>query len=117
MEQKINMTISDGDAFYAHQASINFNPTMVFFDFKSITPRVDERDKGHPTLAVKHNVVMVDPYHALLFKDLLTKVIQDYEKQFGKIEVPKAIKHAEKKQKKSAKGMAKRPNETPTYFG
>jgi len=112
---KINLSISDGDAFYAHQASINFNPTMLFFDFKNITPRVDERSQSQATFVLKHNVVMLEPYHALLFKNLLDRVLKDYQKQFGKIEKPAAIKSIEKKKGKKKKADDK--NETPSYFG
>jgi hypothetical protein len=119
MEEKINMNINDGDAFYAHQASINFNPTMVFLDFKNITPRVDERSMSKATIALKHNVIMLDPFHAMLFRNLLDKVIKDYEKEFGKIEKPAALKAIEKKQKKENLKNVKINTKTdiPTYFG
>ena len=75
--EKINLNINDGDAFYAHQASINFNPIMFFLDFKNITPRIDERSASKATIVVKHNLVMIEPYHAMLFRNLLDKVIKD----------------------------------------
>ncbi|MFT4303636.1 MAG: DUF3467 domain-containing protein [Candidatus Woesearchaeota archaeon] len=111
MEQKINLNINDGDAFYAHQASINFNPTMFFLDFKSISPRIDERSRENPTFALKHNLVMIDPYHATMIRDMLVKALKDYEKKFGKIEIPKAIKKIEKEKKTTMK------EEVPNYFG
>jgi len=116
MEEKINLNINDGDAFFAHQASINFNPAMFFMDFKNITPRIDERSQSRATIVLKHNLVMLEPYHALLFRGLLDKVIKDYEKEFGKIQKPQALKEIEKKNKKrkmSAPGKAS----IPTYFG
>jgi hypothetical protein len=115
-QQKINLSISDGEAFYAHQASINFNPSMIFLDFKSITPRVDERSQTQATLVMKHNVVMMEPYHALLFKDLFEKVIKKYESEFGKIEKPNAIKILEKKGK-AKKNSTPEKIETPSYLG
>ena len=119
-EQQINLSISDGDSFYAHQVSVNFNPTMIHLDFKNVTPRVDERGP-HPTLVLKHNVICLDTYHAVMFKKLLDKVVKDYEKQFGKIEKPKAIKVLEKKMKKKASKKEEisqsKPIETPSYFG
>jgi len=121
MDNKINIAINDGDAFYGQQASINFNPTMVFFDFKNVTPRVDERSESKATFVIKHNVVMVEPFHAKLFRDLLDRVLKDYETQFGKIEKPQAIKNLEKKRKKGkSKGKGKKStvkHETPSYFG
>jgi hypothetical protein len=112
---KVNLSVVDGDSFFAHQASINFNPTMLFLDFKNITPRVDERNQTQATFVLKHNVVMLEPYHAVLFKNLFDKVIKDYEKQFGKIEKPEAIKKIEKDAKKAEKINS--IDETPTYLG
>jgi hypothetical protein len=115
-QERINFSINEGDAFYAHQASINFNPNMIFFDFKSVTPRVDERNQTQATIVLKHNVVMLDPYHVLLFKNLLDKVIKDYQKEFGKIQKPNSIKIMEKKGKKIS-SINKEKIETPTYLG
>ena len=126
MEEKINLNINDGDSFFAHQASINFNPTMFFLDFKNITPRMDQRSQqSKATLVLKHNVVMLEPYHTLLLRDLFNKVIKDYEKEFGKIEKPDPIKLIEKKQKKQMKGKkvkksksnSKKETNIPNYFG
>ncbi|MCB9359387.1 DUF3467 domain-containing protein [Candidatus Woesearchaeota archaeon] len=111
MEQKINLSINDGESFYAHQTSINFNPTMVFFDFKNISPRIDERSRESQTFALKHNVIMMDPYQSLLLRNALDKAVKDYEKRFGKIEEPKALKKVDKKKKKQAK------EDIPNYFG
>jgi hypothetical protein len=113
---KINFSISDGDSFFAHQASINFNPTMIFLDFKNITPRIDERSASRATLVLKHNVVMLEPYHALVFRDLLNRVIKDYEKEFGKIEKPESIKNLEKKKGSQSKQKEKE-DATPSYLG
>jgi hypothetical protein len=120
-EQQINLSISDGDSFFAHQASINFNPTTVHLDFKNVTPRVDERGPN-PTLVLKHNLVCLEPYHALMFSQLLNKVIKDYETQFGKIEKPKALKNLEKKMKNKSKKDVLTTNKSksidvPSYFG
>lgn len=112
---KINISISDGDAFFAHQASINFNPTMLFLDFKNITPRIDERSPSRATLVMKHNVIMLEPYHALVFRDLLNRVLKDYEKEFGKIEKPQSIKNLEKK--KGSASKEKENEDAPSYFG
>ena len=32
---RINLSINDGDAFFAHQVSMNFSPNQFFIDFKS----------------------------------------------------------------------------------
>lgn len=112
--QKININIKDGEAFFAHEVSINFNPLQFILDFKCITPRVDPRGE-RPSIAIEHNVIMVDPYHAKRILELLSKVIERYEKEFGKIEKPKALKRIEKEQQKLAK--RKKDIKLPTYLG
>ena len=64
MEKNVNMTITDGEAFFAHELSVNFNPMQFILDFKCVTPRVDPRSKESIVLNMKHNVIMVDPFHA-----------------------------------------------------
>ncbi len=115
-EQKINVSINDGEAFFAHELSINFNPTQFTLDFKNITPRVDMRNPERPSILLKHNVVMVEPWHLKMVHELMGKVIKRYEDEFGKIEKPQSIKEFEKKKKKSD-GTNKSETEAPSYFG
>ncbi|MCK4521521.1 MAG: DUF3467 domain-containing protein [Nanoarchaeota archaeon] len=116
-KQKINMNIGDaGHDFFAHETSINFNPTQFILDFKCITPRVDPRAKESAVINLRHNIVMLDAYHAKRFQELFAKVIDDYEKEFGKIEKPKPMKIIEKKRAKGKKESIKEKT-TPSYFG
>jgi len=114
-EQKINLGINDGNEFFAHEVSANFNPTQFILDFKCVTPRVDPRSKEDTYINIKHNIVLLDVYHLPKVVELLTNTIQRYEKEFGKIEKPKAIKQFEKKNKK--KKPAKKDTSTPSYLG
>ncbi len=117
MEQKnLNVSVHEGDAFFCHELSVNYNPLQVILDFKSVTPRVDIRSKQGPIINIKHNVVMVDPYHAKKMVELLAKVVSDYEKDFGKIVKPKAVAKMEKKMK-DKQVTDKKTISTPTYFG
>ncbi len=116
MEKKINLSINEGEVFFAHEVSVNFNPTQFVLDFKNITPRMDPRSQDGPTLSIKHNVVLVEPYHLKKFQEFLNKRISDYEKEFGKIEKPKAIEAYNKKhKKKKVEKSDKTP--VPSYFG
>ncbi len=114
-EERINLHINEGEPFFAHELSINFNPTQFVFDFKCITPRVDPRSQTKASISLKHNVVMVDPYHAKRILGLLQEVVKKYEKEFGKIEKPKSISEFEKKHKK--REGKKDTTETPSYLG
>jgi hypothetical protein len=120
MEQKnINVSINEGDAFFCHELSLNYNPLQFVFDFKSITPRVDIRTKqsGGPIINIKHNVVMVDPYHAKKMLELLERVVKDYEKDFGKITKPKAVEKMEKNMNTKTDKKEIPTSVSPTYFG
>ena len=113
-QEPINLNIVDGEAFFAHEVSVNFTPTQFMFDFKCITPRNDPRTKSRASFLMKHNVIMVEPWHAKAVVQVLANVINKYEEEFGKITKPKAVTLAEKKHKKQSK---KKPGETPSYFG
>ena len=102
-KKQINIGIDDGKEFFAHELSINFNPLQFVFDFKSVTPRIDPRSKDRASIVLRHNVVLIDPYHAKRVYGLLGEVIKKYEKEFGKIEKPKALKVMDKKKKKGDK--------------
>jgi hypothetical protein len=112
-EKKVQFSVSDGPEFFAHEVTVNFNPTQFIFDFKCITPRSDPRSQGGPLVALKHNVVMLDVFHAQRLHELLGTILERYEKEFGKIKKPKAIEAAEKK-KVTAKVEK---SSLPSYFG
>jgi len=114
MDKKINFNIHDGDDFFAHEVSINFNPTQFVLDFKCITPRSDPRNQQGPNITLKHNTVMLDAYHAKKFIELFQGVLKRYEDEFGEIEKPKAVELAEKNRPKKAK---EDKTNIPNYFG
>ena len=118
-KKQINMGIEDGKEFFAHEMSLNFSPSQFIFDFRSITPRIDPRSKEIPFISLKHNVVMVDPFHAKRILEVLTNVVSEYEKQFGRIEKPEAVKKHEEKMKKMNKESDKKSSDEsmPSYFG
>ncbi len=72
--KKINLSISEGKAFFSHEASINFSPAQFIFDFRCITPRIDPRSTEAPNINIEHNVIMVDPFHAKKVHELLGKM-------------------------------------------
>lgn len=113
MAEPININVSEGGAFFAHEMSANFSPTQIFLDFKMITPRVDPRGKGKASFLMQHNVVMIEPWHAKRIIEVMGEVVKKYEEEYGKIKKPKAVEAAEKKQKTKTS----KPEETPHYFG
>jgi hypothetical protein len=112
----INIQISDGEPFFAHEMTTNFTPTQFSLDFKCISPRTDPRSKKASFL-LKHNVIMVDPWHAKLLVGVLNNVVKKYEEEYGVIKKPKALEAAEKKQKKAMAAAKDTVSEAPTYLG
>jgi hypothetical protein len=115
-QEQINLNISEGEPFFAHEVTVNFTPLQLTLDFKCITPRSDPRAKK-PSFHLKHNVIMLDPWHAKTLLDVLNSVVQKYEQEFGKIQKPKALAKAEKKQKELMQKQGVTSTDVPTYLG
>lgn len=116
MKDTVNLHIVDGEPFYAHEASINFTPTQFTMDFKCITPRTDQRSKNTASFLLKHNVIMLDPWHVKQLHAVLANILKKYEDEFGAIKKPKALEKAEKKHKTQQAQQGEK-TETPTYLG
>ena len=110
MEEKsgINLNISDGNPFFAHEANINLNPTQFVFDFKCVTPRNDPRSKDRPSFQMMHNVIMIEPWHAKRLLEAMQNAVERFEKEYGKIQTPTSIIKLEKKNKKVKKNNTKK---------
>jgi hypothetical protein len=115
-KKKISLGINDGQEFFAHELTVNFNPTQFILDFKCITPRSDPRTKENPYVNIKHNVVLVDVFHTKKINELLGKMVNEYEKKYGKIEMPKALKKLQKEKKESQDDKSTKQS-IPSYFG
>lgn len=116
-EESINISINEGEPFFAHEVTVNFTPTQFTFDFKCITPRTDPRSKTKTSFQLKHNVIMVDTWHAKAMLQVMANVIKKYEDDLGKIEKPKNLTKAEKKQKAIIASQPQEKTEAPTYLG
>ena len=111
------MTVMDGGDFYAHEATLNFTPLQIVLDFKSVTPRTDPRGKGKPSFVLRHNVILLDPWHAKKVSEVFNNVIKKYEEEFGEIKKPKSLEKAEKKHKQSQEQTGDPKTPVPTYMG
>lgn len=115
-QQERQVNINNGGDFFAHEISVHFNPTQFIFDFKCITPRIDVRAKDSAVINITHNTIMIDAWQAKEMKEVIDRVITNYEKQFGKIEKPASLKTFEKTQKKRQE-KSKADNQIPNYLG
>lgn len=120
--KKFNFSINDGVSFYANEMSITFGPAQFAFDFKNISPRVDMRNQDDTkTFVLQHNVVLIEPYQVKQFAQVLNDAILRYERDFGTIEPPEAVKKAEiqakKEKKKQDTNNAAISHDVPSYLG
>ncbi|MFH2021385.1 MAG: DUF3467 domain-containing protein [archaeon] len=113
-EKKLKFDIDNGQSFFADEAGVIHNPLRFILDFRSITPRVDVRNNEYQPIVLKHNVILMDPYMAKNIVEMLQENIKNYEKQFGKIEKPAALKKIERKAKKNP---SEKKADAPGYFG
>src|SRR3989338_11347038 len=111
-KEQISLSINDGEPFFAHEVSVNYTPTQISLDFKCITPRNDLRSKK-VSFQLKHNVVMIEPWHAKALIEVLKNAVKKYEDSFGKIQKPKALQSAEKSQLKKIKESEEQKTATP----
>lgn len=93
-EKHVNIQIDHREnGFYSDNISVIYNPSKFILDFKQITPRMDHvQGKAQETLAIKHRVIILDIKFAKIFLNTLKKSIEGYEKKYGQIKVPKAMK-------------------------
>jgi len=114
--REVNVRVKDGDFLFAHETTLNFNPTEFTFDFKSIANVQDV--PGQNAIVMKHTVVLMSPHHVKAFYEVLGKVVKDYEKNFGEIKKPAVLEKAEKMMKKQAeKAQTASEKNSESYFG
>ena len=116
MEQKEIQAIQNLDNYplMSNQQTVAHQPDKFILDFKGAYPQYTPDNKQ--TLVINHKVVLMDPYTAKDFLNILKSNLERYEKQFGKIKKPEQVIKAEKEikalQKEAATGT-----ETPSYMG
>ncbi len=118
-DKNIKFEIDNGQVFFTDEIAVIHNPTKLILDFKSITPRFDVRNNEFQPIVIKHSVITMDLHLAKSLLASLKENLTNYEKQYGKIEEPKALKKAVKtanaKMNKN-KSIAK-SEVAPSYLG
>jgi len=116
-EKQINLRIKDGEQFYSNETTINFGPVEFVLDFRCATHVQDILD--HRAILLRHNVVLLTPFHAKNFLGVLQKAVGEYEEKFGEIKKPSEVKKAEKLMDKEKKKLEKKKpaKEDHAYLG
>jgi hypothetical protein len=84
------------EGFYTNSISIIYNPSKFVLDFKQITPRIEKiQGKEQQIFTTNHKIILIDPQFAKVFLETLKTSIENYEKKFGKIGMPKKKKKPE----------------------
>ncbi len=105
----INLNIDEaGASFFAHEFSVEINPTQATLDFKNVSSRIDQRSAlGKKHFKLVHNVISVEP---LLLKEMsrvLNEIIKKYEEKLGEIKKSDAVLKAEKELQKDVENIQK----------
>ena len=105
----INMNIDEGGAsFFAHEFSVEINPTQATLDFKNISSRTDLRSvAGKKHFKMVHNVISVEP---LLLKEIgrmVNELVKKYEEKLGEIKKSEVVIKAEKELQKDVESIQK----------
>lgn len=114
-EKNLKFDIENGPTFFADEVGVIHNPLKFILDFKNVTPRIDVRNKDFQPLVMKHSAVVLDPWNAKNLLEALKENLKNYEKKFGKIEVPKQIDIAKKEAQKVTSTSKK--ESMPSYLG
>lgn len=116
---QVNLRVKDGIQFYANETTINFGPMEFVLDFRCGTHIQDASNLR--AVLMSHDVVILTPYHAKTFSEILSKAVKDYEDKFGEIKKPSELKKAEdmikKEQRKVDSREKKQKKDDGGYFG
>ena len=104
----------DNTPMMSNQQTVAHQPDRFILDFKAAYPQYTPDNK--PTLVISHRVILLDPYYAKDFLEVLKSNIEKYEKRFGTIKKPANVIKAEKEMKKLEKEEAS-GTEVPSYMG
>jgi hypothetical protein len=95
MEEKrrINVSVDHSEAvFFTDNVTVWHSPQKFVLDFMQASPRFDQiGEESQQTIAVKHKTLMMDPTMAKVFLGVLKENIDKYEKNIGKISLPKKV--------------------------
>lgn len=77
-----------GEAFGADAMTVVYGEGKFVLDFKKTAPRIDQvGDDSSQTLVVEHQPIIMPAEMAKFLLQMLQENIEDYEDQFGEIEI------------------------------
>lgn len=116
-KRRINVNVDHSEAvFFTDNVTVWHSPQKFILDFMQASPRFDQiGEESQQTIAVKHKTLMMDPTMAKVFLGVLKENLEKYEKNIGKISVPKRtpVKHNTVTSAKIAKSV----EATSKYIG
>lgn len=104
----------------SNNQTVSHGPDKFIIDFKGVYPQFTSGSK--PILVIDHKTVLLDPWIAKDFANMLLDNIKKYEASFGAIKRPEPVKKIEKKLQSQARQSKKKQAEKnsadmPTYLG
>jgi hypothetical protein len=107
-KKKMNINVNHGGAaFFTDNITVSHGKSKFVVDFTQTVPRFDNfSGQMQQTLAINHNTILMDARMAKVFLQTLQNNVKNYEKKFGKIDMPKMKKG--KKAKSLTKPLTKK---------
>lgn len=117
MEQNIPQNIQginhvDENPLHSNVQTVTHGPDKFVLDFIGVYPQFTPDSK--PVPVASHKTVILDPYTAKEFLNILQDNIKKYEKRFGEIKKPESLKKAQEMHEIQSSTTKSR---SPEYMG
>ena len=109
-EQSKGIQDIDKVPLFCNQMTVSHSATEFFVDFRLVFPQFAP-DNSQTTVAL-HKTVIFEPYHLKEVCRVIQDNISRYEKEYGKIKEPEALKKAKKRVEKKGFHIS-----APEYMG
>ncbi len=91
------MPESKDELFLTNQIDMRFYPDLFKIEFKQINEQVDRiGGEQNASIIINRRTVALTPLMMKQFVNLINKVLENYEKKFGEIKLPKSPKMKKK---------------------
>ena len=108
-KRRVNVNVDHSEpVFFTDNVTVWHSPQKFVLDFTNAAPRFDKvGDENQQTIAVKHKTLIMDPLLAKIFLGVLRDNLENYEKNIGRITMPKPSKSKQVKPSKLSESASK----------
>ena len=118
MEKREIQGVQDFDKtpMLSNHQTVSHTPDKFVIDFKNVYSQFAP-DNNPPAIIINHKVVLLDPFVAKEFLNVLAENIRKFEEKFGKIKLPDSVQKARKEMQKVKPEESISTTDRPSYMG